>query len=326
MLDYWNLYPSLQNRLNTVHQVILDRMKVSNKTIQGALSDFANSGGKMLRPALFLLMSEFGDKNKQEKDQLIKVAASLEMLHMATLIHDDVIDDSPLRRGQITIQSKYGKDVAVYTGDLLFTQFFELVIEIMNGSDFLAINAAAMKGILLGELDQMDATYNQNESIDDYLHNITGKTAELFWLACKEGAHFGCCSASVEQAAEVIGKNIGMAFQIFDDILDYTESDDILQKPALEDLAQGVYTLPLLLARQAAPEKFTPYLNKRQYISEADAKATAKLVVDYGGVEKAKEYAVDFTQKAIKAIEQLPDQKAKHILHHITHSLLSRHS
>ena len=124
---------------------------------------------------------------------MIKVAASLEMLHMATLIHDDIIDDSPLRRGNITIQSKYSKDVAVYTGDVLFTKFFEFLISVMNGSEYLAYNAQTTKRILLGELNQMTIRFKLDETIYDYLRSIKGKTAELFWLACKEGAYYGSC-------------------------------------------------------------------------------------------------------------------------------------
>ncbi|KRM92749.1 polyprenyl diphosphate synthase [Liquorilactobacillus cacaonum DSM 21116] len=137
----------------------------------------------MLRPGLFLLFSELGEKDKQDEEKLLKVAASLEILHKATLIHDDIIDDSPLRHGVVTIQSNFGKDVAVYAGDLLFTAFFELLIDTMNGTSLMQDNATAMKKLLFGELGQMHARFNQQQTIENYVENIKGKTAELFSLS-----------------------------------------------------------------------------------------------------------------------------------------------
>lgn len=121
-----------------------------------------------------------------------------------------------------------------------------------------------MKRLLLGELDQMHTRYNIDESIADYLQSINGKTAELFWLACIEGAHFGGLDLENQERAGEIGRNIGIAFQVFDDILDYTADSGTLKKPVLEDLAQGVYTLPLLFAKEQNPAAFESYLSKKR--------------------------------------------------------------
>ena len=323
MTTYWNNYPTIQNKLQAVCSFLEAELRLNNPTIQNTLIELAQSGGKLLRPAFCLLFAELGSNQKQS--DLIKVAASLEMLHMATLIHDDIIDDSPLRRGNITIQSKYGKDVAVYTGDVLFTKFFEVLISVMNGSEYLAYNAQTMKRILLGELNQMTIRFKLDETIDDYLRSIKGKTAELFWLACKEGAYFGGCEAKTVRLAGRIGRNIGLAFQIFDDILDYTADSSELKKPVLEDLGQGIYTLPLLLAKQKAPEKLLPYLNKKAAITPEEIAEVAKLVVQLGGVTQAKQMAQAFTQKALKDIEDLPASPAKEIIQTLTLQLLQRH-
>ncbi len=324
MFDFWNDYPTIDERLKKVCAIIEERVTVRNKEIQDVLIDFTYSGGKMLRPALFLLFADLGDPHYKKTDQLTKIAASLEILHMATLIHDDIIDDSPLRRGRTTVQAKYGKDIAVYTGDLLFTQFFELVIESMNGSEFLMTNAQAMKQLLLGELDQMHTRYNVNETIDEYLQSINGKTAELFWLACLEGAHFGGLSETDQQRAGEIGRNIGIAFQVFDDILDYTSDTSTLKKPVLEDLAQGVYTLPLLFAKEQAPAAFAPYLNKKETLSVDEAQAVADLVNTYDGVAKATDFAVAYTQAALDAIDQLPDKPSRKKIRSLAELLLQR--
>jgi len=324
MLSYWNDYPTIQNKLQIVCSLIEEQLQVRNKDIQETLIDFAKSGGKYLRPAYFLLFAELGDTTKQNQKQLFKVAASIEILHMASLIHDDIVDDSPLRRGTITVQSKYGKDIAVYAGDLLFTQFFELITQAMNGSYYLGINAASMKRLLLGELDQMHTRFNQQETVEDYLRSINGKTAELFWLACIQGAHFGKTDKKIETLAGQIGRNVGIAFQVYDDILDYTADQHDLQKPILEDLAQGVYTLPLIFAKEEKPEIFASYLAKKNELSLEEAQKVAELVVTYGGVQKAKKFAQNYTQNALQDIEKLPESQAKKEITQLTKQLLQR--
>lgn len=324
MLTYWNDYPMIQKKLQTVCSLIEERFEIDNADIQQALVNLTQAGGKFLRPTFFFLFAELGEKEKQNPQQLIKIAASLEILHMASLVHDDIIDDSPLRRGLITVQAQHGKDVAVYTGDLLFTIFFDLLIESMNGTAYLAKNSAAMKQLLLGELNQMTSRFQIDSTIERYLQNINGKTAELFALACLQGAYFGHCSEETVNKAEQIGRNIGMAFQIFDDILDYTANKEDLKKPILEDLAQGVYTLPLLLAKQNNAEAFTPYLSKGADITVAEAKVVAEMVITYQGVKEAKAYAKAYTNQALADIDALPKGETKKLLKKLTTYLLLR--
>lgn len=202
--------------------------------------------------------------------------------------------------------------------------FFEVLISVMNGSEYLAYNAQTMKRILLGELNQMTIRFKLDETIYDYLRSIKGKTAELFWLACKEGAYFGGCDVQTVRLAGRIGRNIGFAFQIYDDILDYTADQDKLKKPVLEDLGQGIYTLPLLLAKQQNPEALMPYLCKQSAITPDEITEVAKLVVQLGGVEQAKQMAQAFTQKALIDIEKLPNSPAKDCIQQLTLQLLQR--
>lgn len=168
------------------------------------------------------------------------------------------------------------------------------------------------------------------ESVSDTLvktalgRSIKGKTAELFWLACKEGAYFGGCDVQTVRLASRIGRNIGFAFQIYDDILDYTADQDKLKKPVLEDLGQGIYTLPLLLAKQQNPEALIPYLCKQSAITPDEITEVAKLVVQLGGVEQAKQMAQAFTQKALIDIKKLPNSPAKDCIQQLTLQLLQR--
>lgn len=324
MNDFWKDFPTVHQQLNKTCELIKHQIKIRNKDIEEAIVELTYSGGKLLRPAFFFLFAQIGDQEKQDEQQLIKIAASIEILHMATLIHDDIIDDSPLRRGVITVQSKYGKDIAVYTGDLLFTEFFELLADTMNGSKFLHTNASAMKRLLLGELDQMHTRYKDDMTIWDYLRSVNGKTAELFSLSCLEGAHFGHASTEVQRLAGRIGRHIGIAFQVYDDILDYTADAETLKKPVLEDLAQGVYTLPLIFAIQKSPESFAPYLAKRASLTPEEAIETAQLVHQLDGVNDAKTFAKKVTEKAMTDIEKLPECLAKEHLQQLTQLLLQR--
>ncbi|KRM89310.1 polyprenyl synthetase family protein [Liquorilactobacillus vini] len=325
MLDLWKHYPQIAKQLNDVRSLMHQLLSSNNQAIQALLNDCAQQQGKMLRPGLFLLFAQLGQPDKRQTEKLTKIATSLEILHQATLIHDDIIDDSPLRHGTITIQAKYGKDTAVYAGDLLFTIFFELLIETMNGTPYLKINSDTMRHLLHGELNQMAARFQQQQPISNYLANIKGKTAALFRLACMEGAYFGGLNQPKMVAlAAQIGENIGISFQIYDDILDYSSSTVTLKKPVLEDVAQGVYTLPLLLAYQQHPAEFDQLLAKKRQISKSEIQLVSQLVKKYHGVKQAKQLALNYTHQAIQQINQLPSGKAAEELQQLTKKLLKR--
>ncbi len=168
---YFRSDPQLNNALQEVNHLINQRITVNNSDLQVALKQMASKGGKYLRPAFCLTFARLGGKDSWNSSKLIKIASSLEILHMATLIHDDVIDDSPERRGAPSIQKAFGKDTAVYSGDLLFTVFFDLLVETMESSPYLATNALAMRKILAGELGQMNQRYRQQSLLEYYRNN-----------------------------------------------------------------------------------------------------------------------------------------------------------
>lgn len=276
----------------------------------------------MIRPALFFLFADFGEKKQQE--QLIKVAASLELLHSATLIHDDIIDDSPTRRGMPSIQSRFGKDVAVYTGDFMYTSYFELLAECMSETPFLLKNAQAMKKVLQGELTQMTCTFNPDQSINDYLRNINGKTAELIRLSCQEGAYFGGADKKLQARAKRIGSAIGLAFQVYDDILNFSLELGDEQKPILTDVQQGIFTLPLLIARDNCPKVVRPYLEQPENLSQKELIQLAFYVDNFDGITGALKFARKLTNKALNEIQELPDGDNKEILKRVATQLLER--
>lgn len=317
---YFRYYPQLKPNLTAVSDLIGDRLTVRYAQLEPALRQMAQQGGKFLRPAFLLLFA--GLHKHPVTEQQLKAAASIEILHMATLIHDDIIDDAPKRRGHASLQAAFGKDVAVYAGDYLFTIFFDLITETVANTRFLTVNARVMKRILNGELGQMGDRFKLDQSLLGYLRNVNGKTAALFSLAAEEGAFLGGATPKEIQLAKRIGQNIGIAFQILDDILDYTGHH--LNKPILKDLATGVYSLPLLLVLPTHQAELTPYLTQQAQMTLADIKAVQQIVKQAGGVQAAQTLAAKFTAKAEAELAQLPPSASRVALQKIIEQLLKR--
>ncbi|MDT2705378.1 polyprenyl synthetase family protein [Enterococcus dispar] len=320
----WQEYPALQPELRQTLTLMEDSIKLKNKPVADAILSMIHSGGKLLRPAYQLLFSQFGPE--QDRKKAVSLAASIEMLHTATLVHDDIVDEADLRRGLQTIRSEFGNAVAVYAGDSLFVCCFKLMADYASSMRSLQINSRSMEKILNGELGQMDTRFDTTVTINDYLENISGKTAELFSLSCSVGAlESGTGERFAKQCGD-IGQNIGMAFQIIDDILDYSQPATAIGKPVLEDVRQGVYSLPLLLALQKAPQQVLPLLEKRGEITDEEVETLYGYVHEFGGVEAAKAYAEDYTDKALKGIKKLPDNdlNTKATLLRLTQTILER--
>ncbi|GAA0750540.1 MULTISPECIES: polyprenyl synthetase family protein [Clostridium] len=315
----WNKYPEIKQELVDVLNLMKSNVKCKDKKIENSIIELIESGGKLLRPAFVLIGSKFGEYDREKS---IPTAAVIEMLHMATLVHDDVIDDSKLRRGQETIQSKYGKDYAVYIGDYLFCVCFKILAT--NASlQAIKVDSRAMSKICMGEVNQLNSRFSMNLSVKDYLSRISGKTAELFSISLYLGA--AECNANTKISRELrnIGHNLGMAFQIIDDILDYEGNDESIKKSAANDLKQGIYTLPLIYAYKKDKNAFDNILAKDFYTEEEVSKII-ELVKKNNGIENAKELAEKYMKKCFKGIDRLPENEYKYILRDIAEWLLLR--
>lgn len=320
----WNDYPQLQPELTQTMKLMENSIELKNKAVKAALLEMIGAGGKLLRPAYQLLFSQFGPERNRQK--AIALAAAIEMLHTATLIHDDIVDDATLRRNLPTVSAEFDNNTAVYAGDYLFVACFKLMSNYTGSLRSLQSNAISMEKILSGELGQMEDHYNLSISVDDYLSNISGKTAELFALSCSVGAFESGTSQLFARNVSNIGHNIGMAFQIVDDILDYTQARTETGKPVLNDIRQGVYTLPLIYALQIDPRQLTPLLEKKKQMTESDIQKVYQLINNLGGVTKAQNLANSYTKQALKKINNLPDntENTKSTLQQLTRTLLTR--
>lgn len=320
----WNDYPSLKKDLQTTLDVMRRSINLANKDVEEAIIEMIRSGGKLLRPAYLLLFSQFG--KKVDNDKIISLAASIETLHTATLIHDDIIDEAETRRNLATIQHSFGKDVAVYAGDYLFVTCFKILAHHASSIKSIQLNVDSMEKILNGELGQMDDRYDFEMTTDNYIQNISGKTAELFSLSCFLGAYESNTSNQLALKAKKIGLNIGIAFQILDDILDYSQEEITIGKPVLEDMKQGVYSLPLLCAMETHKNELIPLLNKRNNMTNEETEQVYQIVKQANGVTKAHHLAKVYTENALTEIDDLPENKrdTKYILKNITQQLLDR--
>lgn len=289
------------------------------------MTDLIESQGKLLRPAYFYHFSRLGQATEDTHKEIIAGAASTEALHLATLIHDDIIDESNMRRGIETVQSKHGKDVAVYTGDLLLSVYFDLLADATDFVEIIKLNTLSMKRVLLGEINQMTNAYNTDITYKDYLKSIKGKTAQLFELSCYEGAFLGQCTPEVIQESQSIGQNIGIAFQMIDDILDYTQTFEILTKPVLNDVKQGIYTLPIILGIEA-DEAFLPLLKKGENLSDNELNTLVALLHENNCIERAHLIAKTYVDNALTSIDKLPDHPEKEVLYSLTKQLITRTS
>lgn len=320
----WQSYPELSEELAAALELMEQSIKLKNKEVQKALLTTIHSGGKLLRPAYQLLFSQFG--SGRDPDKAVALAASIEMLHTATLMHDDIVDHSNLRRGEPTLNASFGNEVAVYAGDYLFVCCFKLLANYASSLRSLQLNSRSMEKILSGEMGQMDSRYNVDLSVAEYLENISGKTAELFSLSCFVGAYESGLDESFSKKCARIGKNIGMAFQIVDDILDYSQNPEQIGKPVLEDVRQGVYSLPLLFALAKDKKAFLPYLRKKEQMTLEDSRQVHHLVHRFEGIQLAQNTAEKYTADALKDIRTLPDNagNTKQTIEKITSAILLR--
>jgi geranylgeranyl pyrophosphate synthase len=236
-----DFYTLVQGQLTKVDTLMRAQAKDYHPDLQNALDLILSSGGKRIRATLTLLA---GKVLGTEEDGIITLASAIEMLHTATLVHDDLIDGSLLRRGMPTLNSQWSPGATVLTGDFLFARAAKLASDTYN-VEVMRIFAETLGVIVNGEIAQLFSN-NFLTDRDIYFSRIYAKTASLFETACKAAALLNNCSLEVQSAIGLFGYNIGIAFQIIDDILDFTGEQGTLGKPIGSDLRQGILTLPVL--------------------------------------------------------------------------------
>jgi octaprenyl-diphosphate synthase len=296
--------------LNHVNAVILDRMQSPVALIPELAGHLIAGGGKRMRPMLTLACAHLLDYSGSRHH---KLAAAVEFIHTATLLHDDVVDGSGLRRGRRTANIIWGNPASVLVGDFLFSRAFELMVE--DGSlRVLKILSRASSVIAEGEVDQLTAQRRVETNEDHYLQIIGAKTAALFAAACRIAAVVAERDERIEEALDCYGRNLGIAFQLVDDALDYASDEATMGKDAGDDFRDGKVTLPVILAYARGGEADRRFWRAaiEEGKNDEDALAAAtRLIRDTGALADTLARARTYGQRAIDALGPFPAGKAK---------------
>ncbi|PYO45464.1 MAG: hypothetical protein DMD72_15280 [Gemmatimonadetes bacterium] len=279
--------------------------------------------GKMFRPTLLLLSNETAE---EPQEQAITLAATLELIHLATLVHDDAVDHSVLRRGMPTVNALFSHQISVIMGDFLYSTALTHLVDLGNLEALQALTRASTE-MTLGEMRQLAVTEPLRFTEREYYDLIRSKTASLMRTACELGALSG--ARRYCDALAAFGENLGMAFQITDDLLDYREEKETTGKPSGLDLREHKVTLPLIHALREMPatsRKQVERLFDSETASDEGIAAVVGIVGENGGFEYARAQGEEFAERAHEALAELPDTVARRSLAASISYVMERHS
>ncbi|MFO7909157.1 MAG: octaprenyl diphosphate synthase [Halomonas sp.] len=315
-----------------LHAVVADDFVAVNRTIVEQLSSkvplvaaiseyIIESGGKRLRPLLVLLAARSLD---YQEDKHVLLATLIEFMHTSTLLHDDVVDESHLRRGKKTANDAWGNAPCVLVGDFLYSRSFQMMVDV-GSMRIMAILSAATCTIAEGEVQQLTNIGNPSISEADYFETIQGKTAMLFEAASHSGAVLANATPEQEEALKLYGRYLGLAFQLVDDLLDYQGSADAMGKNVGDDLAEGKPTLPLINAM----ERGTPEQAKliRQVIRKGGLEQldeVLEIVHTTGALDYTRARADEMADKALAQLEALPPTPFRDTMAHLARLAVER--
>ncbi len=291
-----------------------------------AISQYLQEGGgKRLRPSLLLLSTKLCG---YEGDAAVRLAAVVEIIHTATLVHDDVIDNAEVRRGRPSANRRWGNQTSVLAGDWLYMQAFSLALRERNFRVLdLLIDLTQM--MVEGELMQMDLRGRIDITEHDYLDLVHRKTAGLFSVCGRLGAVLGDAEGEAERRLADYGWNLGMAFQLVDDLLDFTASERVLGKPVANDLREGKVTLPLILVlKQGTPEErdLVETVVRDGGYDTVPLNKILELLQKYNAIEQAERRALEFTEKALAELGHFPDSDYRRALYAVADWVVDRES
>jgi len=312
-----------QDRMELVNEKILASLECSVPLIQEIAGYLIRQGGKRLRPLLTLASADLCGYQGQDH---IGLAAAVEFIHTATLLHDDVVDESELRRGVATANTVWDNTASVLVGDFLFSRAFQLMVE-QGSLPILKVLSDASARIAEGEVMQLASARNINLSEDQYLEVISAKTACLFEAATHVGGLVANTSEAQVNAIKQFGFDLGVAFQLTDDALDYSSTKEALGKSIGDDFAEGKVTLPILFAYQAASAQDKAFIKKcfgELNQAEGDLERMIKILIQTGALSATLEKAQGYIQNAYKCLEDFPYSLRKLALQEVLDFVLAR--
>ncbi|XP_010552150.1 PREDICTED: solanesyl diphosphate synthase 2, chloroplastic-like isoform X2 [Tarenaya hassleriana] len=298
-----NLFKVVADDLETLNQNLLD---VENPVLMSAAEQVFGAGGKRIRPALVFLVSRATSELSgliELRQKHKRLAEIVEMIHTASLIHDDVLDESDMRRGRETVHQIYGTRVAVLAGDFLFAQSSWRLANLEN-LEVIKLISQVIKDFASGEIKQATRSFDCDLELEEYLLKSYYKTASLVAASLKGAAIFSRVDQDIIEQMFQFGKNLGLSFQIVDDILDFTQSSDQLGKPAASDLVKGNLTAPVIFALREEPR--LREIIETEFCEEGSLDDAIELVKKSGGIDKARDLATEKADLAIQNLHRLP--------------------
>lgn len=317
----WENLPAFKAELEYFEQELLGQFEVK-KNLASYLNilstDVVKSGGKRLRPAMVIASAMLG---AYEREKAFPAALSIELLHTATLVHDDIIDDAPLRRGKPTVYAREGISTAVFTGDYLYVKSILTLATSNLPIEYLKQLAQAIEAVCVGEVEQFRKK-GELTGFKSYLSRISRKTGVLFGASCVLGAHLGGLTEAQIKHAAKFGGYFGIAFQIKDDLMDLEETPEAIGKPVGNDLKEGILTLPVLIAVAKDSETretvgtFLDHFNHGKF-TKKEIFSIVRNVKKTGSIEETKAILKKYIAKAQRALDTLPDNEGRQVLQYI---------
>ena len=310
----------VQDDLSAIESKLKKIGQVETAGLAELLDYSLSGGGKRIRPILTLLAARLYDYSL---DRLMPMAMAVELMHLATLVHDDTIDSSAVRWGRPTVNAIWGIEEAVLLGDYLFAQAGAMVATTDN-LRVIKLLPQTLMVITSGEIAQARSAFVLEQTFEQYIHRIMSKTASLFTLSTESGAVLSNAPEGVIQVLREYGHNLGIAFQIVDDVLDFAGTEDEMGKPVGSDLTQGTLTLPamLLLKHRAEDNPVARLFHEKggeQYVKEAIEQIRNSSIID-----ECFETAQSYRDRACRHLDQLPDCAARRSLYGLADFIISR--
>lgn len=308
-----DIFGALKKDIDYIERQLYSSIEGDDELLSETSLHLLKAGGKRLRPIFVLLGGKFGT---YDLEKLKYVAVPLELIHSASLVHDDVIDDAATRRGKPTVKAKWDNKIAMYTGDYIYAKALMLATRLDN-PEIHRILAKSMVQMSVGEMEQIRDFFNTDQSVRHYLLRIRRKTALLIAISCQLGAIAAGAPAKVHSLLYRYGYNVGMAFQIRDDLLDLCGTEKMIGKPPGSDMRQGNITLPVLYALQEEGLREPLLQEIREIRSGKETGRAIEMIVASSGIKCAEELADRFIDKAMRALDQLPEGKPRSHLREI---------
>jgi heptaprenyl diphosphate synthase len=305
-----DIYARLKSDISFIEKELEESIDTDQALLRESSLHLLKAGGKRIRPVFVLLSAQFG---QYDLHKIKHIAVPLELIHMATLVHDDVIDDADTRRGQLTVRTKWDNRIAMYTGDYIFAKALMVASHLPNPAIH-QILSEAMVEVCIGELEQIRFFYRTEQTLRDYLLRIRRKTALLIAVSCQLGAIAAEAPDWIAKKLFKFGYYVGMAYQIRDDILDLTGTEKQLGKPPGSDIRQGNLSLPVLYAlrdREVRPKLLAEIERIRQADGQTDVSPFLAIIRNGPYLDCADRLSDRYIDKAIAVLDGLPELRAK---------------